>query len=72
MCGEQLEALVRERDRLDRAEGKALNALCRISPATPAGASVLIAYVCEDMKDGAAEWQRKALANASKALAKMK
>jgi hypothetical protein len=68
----QLAALVAERDRLEKAERRALNALSRrITPTTPAGAGALVAYVREDMKDGEAAWQHDALGNAARALATM-
>jgi hypothetical protein len=67
-----LTELKAESDRLDRADRKALWALTRIKPTTPAGAGALVAYVHEDMKDGNNEWQLAAIGHAAKALKEMK
>jgi hypothetical protein len=69
----QLAALVAERDRLEKAEHRALSALSRIKPSTPAGAAALIAYVCKDMKEVSGEdWHLSALANVAQSLAAMR
>jgi hypothetical protein len=68
----QLEALADQRDRIEKAEHRALNAFSRIKPTTPAGAGALVAYIREDMKTGEAGWHEGALANVARALATMK
>jgi hypothetical protein len=65
----QLEAMADYRHRVEKAEEKALRALYRVKPTTPAEAAALTAYVVEDMKDGTTtEWHSDALANVARTL----
>jgi hypothetical protein len=70
---QQLTALKAECERLENAAEKALEALSRIKPTTPAGAAALITYIREDVGQvPGADWHLDALANVARALAAMK
>jgi hypothetical protein len=69
---QQLEAMIAERDRLEKAENKALAALRKVRPTTAAGAGALVAYIREDLKDSdPSSWRLSALGNVARALATM-
>lgn len=68
---QQLETMIAERDRLEKAENRALAAVSKIRSTTAPGAGALIAYIREDMKDGDASWHQSALGNVARALATM-
>jgi len=67
----KLAALIAERDRLEKAENKALAALSKVRPTTAPGAGALVAYICEDLKDSDLPWGLSALGNVARALATM-
>jgi hypothetical protein len=68
----QLDAMIAERDRFDKAEKRALAALSKVRPTTAAGAGALVAYIREDLKDSdPSSWRLSALGNVARALATM-
>jgi hypothetical protein len=62
--------VIAERDRLEKAENRALAALSRVRPTTPPGAGALVAYIRDDLKDSdLSSWRLSALGNVARALA---
>jgi hypothetical protein len=67
----QLDAMIAERDRLDKTEKKALAALSKVRPTTASGAAALVTYIREDMKTGGSDWHQSALGNVARSLTAM-